>query len=144
MMDRLQVLAMLGQASALLSQVQALIDGDSEISTTQAPSEPKYQFDKDGLLLGGTTAANGGRIDPIVGPDCPRTVVLPKTGHVVSIARPDLGEMLLGYAIRVSAQTKMLIGQVGLAAYMAPPGLTNEPWRWPEFIDRLANPQAYA
>lgn len=67
------------------------------------PANPIYAEDINHLLVHARTYGNA-RVDPVVGPDCPNTVTLPKTGHTLSLPRTDLGEMFMGYATRVADQ----------------------------------------
>lgn len=63
-----------------------------------------WNYDAMGLLVGGVEQGSFSRIDPVVDETCPTAVFLEKTGHYLSIPRPDLGERFPAYAERVSKQ----------------------------------------
>lgn len=120
------------------------------------PASPLYEFDMNQLLVG-ARQYGGGRVDPVVGPDCPHTRVMPKTGHVLSVARPDLGEMFMGYVQRVADQATGGKGDtilpslgtlfLGTGTFFehGTPGKPFNPdgSNWPEAADAFCNMRAY-
>lgn len=112
------------------------------------PPAPAYEFDEQGFLVGGTNYG-GMRVDPIVGPDCPRTVTPSETGHTLSIARVDLGERFMGYCIRVSAQAHgnpAIVGALAMGTeWLFRPwgGYKEDGSNWPFAADRFYNGEAY-
>lgn len=121
--------------------------------TLPTPTPNHYEFDAQGLLVAARQTA-GGRIDPVVGPDCPNTVVMERTGHVLSVARPDLGEMFVGYCRRVSDQATMgtdsnAVNTLG-SLFMGSSwlfdrfgGYQPDGSNWPQAADRYFNMRAY-
>jgi hypothetical protein len=89
------------------------------------------------------------QIDPIVPPGTPGTVTLPQTGHVLSVPRPDLGEMFVGYCTRVSAQcggNKDTVGALfsfGDAVFSKSGGYKADGTNWPVTADRFFSPILY-
>lgn len=84
--------------AAMLGLVSSGIAEQVEESTTNLqPVTPAS------VLVEVRTLADAERIDPVVPAGTPGTVQCP-TGHVLSLARPDLGEGFWSYLRRVSAQ----------------------------------------
>ena len=86
------------------------------------------------------------QIDPVAKAGDPGTVTLPVTGHVLSVPKPEAGETITGYYVRVSKQTGGLpsdafaLAQAGNTPY----GLdVTNPANWPTICDELANRVAY-
>lgn len=68
-------------------------------------AHPAYSFDSHGFLTDPAPVMVGDtRVEAVVGADCPRTVTIPQTGHVLCEPRPDTGEGFMRYAWRVSRQ----------------------------------------
>jgi len=114
---------------------------------------PMYEMDANHFLTH-VRAHGGGRVDPVVGPDCPYTVTLPKTGHTLSVARPDIGEMFIGYVQRTADQATggkgdTILGTVGSlflgTAWLFEPfgGFKTDGSNWPQAADRFCNIRAY-
>lgn len=121
---------------------------EGAIPPTIAPPESVPQFDERGLLKGGSLYG-GYRVDPIVPAGTPRTVTIGLTGHVLSVARPDLGEMMGGYLTRVSAQAHgnpnivgaLMIG--GMDTYFSDfGGFKADGSNWPIVADLIYNGKA--
>ena len=78
----------------------------------------------------------------------PGTVTLPVTGHVLSLPRPQDGEMLMGYSQRISLQlagersADAIMGSAGTGGMIQQIG-DGGPQYWPEMLDRRYNPRAY-
>jgi hypothetical protein len=122
----------------------------TEVLPVMAPVATEL-FDSYGLLARARMLGNV-RIDPVVQPGTLHTVTLPVTGHVLSVARPDLKEMLLGYIQRVSEQAaakaeevQASIGELmlGTAHLFAPDVFQADGSNWPLAADRYLNPAAY-
>jgi hypothetical protein len=138
------------------AQGQTNVVGETPPPAPVTEPNPMYEADINGLLTH-VRSVSGQRVDPVVGPDCPNTRVCAKTGHVLSKARPDLGEMFVGYVQRVSDQitngkAETIIGTVG-ALFLGTstffehgtPGKQFNPdgSNWPEAADCFANMRAY-
>lgn len=113
-----------------------------------APAIPLGEVDPATGMLKGYREVSGYRVDPIVGPGTPTTVTLP-SGHVLSKARADLGEMFMGYCIRISDQAQGSINVVGSLAMVGDSafdkvgGYKTDGSNWPEAADRFYTPKAY-
>jgi hypothetical protein len=125
-------------------------------AATPAPAvlapNPLYEMDANRLLTHVRQVGNM-QVAPVVGKDCPDTVVLPETGHVLSIPRPDLGEMFMGYCQRTAAQTTnddplRVLNTLG-ALFMgsdylfAPEHYKEDGSNWARAADKFANIKAY-
>ena len=136
---------------ALDQLADVMVSGSSitvPLPAADAPVAPKYEFDEQGLLKGYKPGVGGrSRVDPVVGRDCPRTVYMPVTGHVLSEPRPDLGEMFLGYAMRVAEQagaTEVQQKAIGaLLIGVSKLGDASDPKNWPAMADKFYNRRAY-
>lgn len=73
-----------------------------------------YAFDAAGFLTSPAPRMVGNvRVEPVVGADCPRTVTVAQTGHVLCEPRPDLGEGFSAYLWRVCEQCEGSLAQGG-------------------------------
>lgn len=130
--------AIKSQLDTLVSMVAA--DGGGTIPPhTEPPPAPPAQVDADGFLLGYRAYGNPPmRIDPKAPSGTPGTVTLP-SGRVVSVPRPDKGEMLMGYLTRVVDQCDGDVSRVGLILIGAG-GNAGEPSNWPAFAEAFYAP----
>jgi hypothetical protein len=121
--------------------------GQSAAPPVPAPGIPAPNGNQ--LLEAARAQADAPRIDPVVPPGTPGTVTLPATGHVLSVARPDLHEMFVGYCERVSAQAGGNAATVGAlmlgTAYLFEKlgGYRADGANWPEAADRFYNLRSY-
>lgn len=113
-----------------------------------ATDAKKYEVDANQLLVGARQYGNA-RIDPVVGAGAPTTVTLPRTGHTLSVARTDLGEMFVGYCTRVADQAGGNPGTVG-ALFLGTQhlferfgGYRADGSNWPQAADMFYNMRAY-
>lgn len=119
------------------------------------PPNPLYEQDINHMLVH-VRAYGNNRVDPLVGPDCPFTVTLPKTGHTLSEPQIGLGEMFMGYCMRVADQAtggdgdkylpgigSLFLGTGHLFA-KTPQGVFNpDGSNWPMAADCYYNMRAY-
>lgn len=138
----------------LLESVQALAAEVTLLRNQQAGQpvridEPDMTEMDDQHLLIHVRQVGGARVDPVVPEGTPYTVTLPATGHTLSVARPDLGEMFVGYCQRVSDQAggdPKTVGALflGTARYFAPfGGFKSDGSNWPQAADKFYNMRAY-
>jgi hypothetical protein len=139
---------------AVIAYAQANAGGGAIKLPSEAPPNPLYEMDANKLLVHVRQVGNA-RVDPVVGADCPNTVTLPKTGHTLSIPRPDLGEMFIGYCTRVCDQATngkgdQFVGTVGALflgcdGYFTLSGGTYsaDGKDWPAAADCFYNQRAY-
>lgn len=131
------------------------LNGTAPVAPVTPPSPPAppaanplYAMDANGLLVNARQFGST-RVDPVVGSDCPNTLTVGETGHVLSIARPDLGESFVGYAMRVSDQAHGDINTVGAlfvgADYLFDKwgGFKKDGSNWPFAADRFYNLRAF-
>lgn len=83
------------------------------------------------------TDAKGRRIDDIMPKGTPGTVCLKKTGNVLSVPQPKVGELWKGYLVRVHRQC-------GASAPMVALDVGPEVALWPLEADRIYNAAAYS
>lgn len=101
-----------------------------------------------GLLNGGRDVG-GVRVDPVVAPGTPTTVTISETGHTVSVARPDKGEMFMGYCMRVSDQchgNMSIVGGIiaaGETLFARWGGFKADGTNWPFAADFYFNRRAF-
>jgi hypothetical protein len=125
-----------------------------QLTASAVQVKSPYQFDANQMLMQARQAAGGARIDPVVGPDCPYTVQMPTTKHVLSVARPDLGEMFMGYCMRVADQAtngkgdeysgsigSLFLGSEHLFKEFG--GFDPTGANWPSAADKFYNMRAY-
>ena len=139
-----------------LDEMLALIQKlEAEVAAMKVPAHPAYEFDANHFLV--TARQYGGtRLDPVVASDCPYTMTMTETGHTLSLARPELGEMFIGYVVRVSDQAtggdkvrgdqiRGSIGSLflGTAWLFAPDTYKPDGSNWPRAADRFCNMRAY-
>jgi hypothetical protein len=105
-----------------------------------------------------TLGPNGQQIDDVVPEGTPGTVVLPVTGHVLSVPRASVdvhgnwtgvGEGIMGYAVRVCKQAGVTVqeaineeGALQVACPAARPPLSGVA-AWPQQVDEFFNRAAY-
>lgn len=130
---------------ALLDRIAAL---EARLGDPLNVPNPVYETDLNGLLTHVRMVGNA-RVDPVVGDDCPGTVFMPQTGHVLSVPRPDLGEMFMGYCQRVSDQAHGNIATVGALVISSSRlfarfgGFKSDGSNWAEAADCFYNLRAY-
>lgn len=133
---------------ALLEAVQNLAAELAAMRNAKEPVNPLTEVDERGLLVYARQVGNA-IVDPVVPEGTPTTVKMPVTGHVLSVARPDLGEMFMGYCQRVSDQAEGNINTVGALMigtaklFKATGGFNPDGSNWPEAADRFYNMRAY-
>jgi hypothetical protein len=95
------------------------------------------------------TTVDGRRVDNITGTGTPGTITLSVTGHVLSLAQAAAGEMILGYALRVSKQAgvawQAAVNMNGALALFQSALKTYGPTpdHWPIMVDEFYNHDAY-
>jgi hypothetical protein len=114
---------------------------------------PTYHISANGMLME-ARAYGSASVDPVVGADCPYTVVVPRTGHVLSVPRVDLHEGFIGYVMRVADQSTggkgdQYLGTVG-SLFLGTEHLFKEfggfdpsGANWPNAADKFYNMRAY-
>lgn len=147
----------LAEVSMKLATLTTAFEAAGGVSLTGSATgviapNPLYEMDANQMLTHCRQVGNA-RVDPVVGADCPNTVVLPETGHVLSVPRPDLGEMFVGYCMRTADQTtggdgKRVLDTVGAlflgSAHLFAPGVYDpKGTNWPRAADKFANIKAY-
>ena len=130
--------------AAIVALVAAGIVDQIEEAPTQAPPARLNT-----ALVEVRTLADVERIDPVVPAGTPGTVQCPATGHVLSVARPDLDEGFMSYCRRVSAQaagnpdTAAAVLTYGDALFDRFGGFQADGSNWPLAADRFYNLRAY-
>ncbi len=95
------------------------------------------------------TRVEGRRLDDVMPAGTPGTITLPVTGHVLSVPQASIGELLLGYAIRVSKQAgvelQTAINMNGALALFQSALKSSGPTpdSWPAMADEFYNREAY-
>jgi hypothetical protein len=105
-------------------------------------------FDINGLLVFAKQIGNN-QVDPILPRGFPGTVTMEKTGHVLSLPHPELGETFVPYCQRVSEQAHgqqvtvgaLFAGTAGLFARFG--GFKADGSNWPEAADCFYNLRSY-
>lgn len=129
----------------LLARIAAL---EAMLGVASSPN-PMNEVGLNGLLVHARQIGNA-VVDPVVDQVIPGvTVAMPKTGHILSLPRPDLGEMFVGYCQRVSDQANgnratvaaLFISQGRLFARFG--GFHADGSNWPEAADCFYNLRAY-
>lgn len=129
----------------LLNRIAAL---EAMLGVSSSPN-PMNEVGLNGLLVHARQIGNM-TIDPVV--DVVITGVttrMPRTGHILSLPRPDLGEMFMGYCQRVSDQAKGNVATVG-ALFISSGrlfarfgGYRSDGGNWPEAADCFYNLRKY-
>lgn len=143
--------AKLAQLNMLRSTRIAVGMMETPVTATIGGVNGSWEYDEHGLLAKGWTMGAFSRIDPVVDASCPTAVVLEKTGHVLSIPRPDLGEKFPAYAERVSRQCGVIgtptnIGAlfISISKHFARfGGYKEDGSNWPLVADYYFNRYAY-
>lgn len=132
-----------------------LASAGGTVTVPVAPVVSKYEMNGNHMLTH-VRAFGTAYCDPVVGPDCPYTKVCPATGHVLSLARPDLGENFMGYVQRVADQATngngdryagtigtLLLGTGTFFQMSSHKPLQQDGSNWPEAADCFYNIRAY-
>jgi len=149
-------IALIDQSIAEVKRDVLALNGTAPVAPVPVPAAPPapptpnplYAMDANGLLVNARQFGST-RVDPVVGSDCPNTITIGETGHVLSVARPDLGESFVGYAMRVSEQAHGDINTVGAlfvgADYLFDKwgGFKKNGSNWPFAADRFYNLRAF-